>query len=110
MVLLNEATQWGLSEQEKEEEMTLSMRRFVSVLTVMAIMAAMLAVMAAPAFAQAQSPQANCVGVLASHSEPGRTKGQAVSHTATTTKGVGEEAKSLAREAEPRGDQRCSLG
>jgi len=86
------------------------MRRIVLLVTVVLVMAAMLAVTAAPAFAQAQSPQANCVGVLASHSEPGRTKGQAVSHTATTTKGVGEEAKSLAREAEPRGKEACSLG
>jgi hypothetical protein len=47
------------------------MRRIISVLTVMAIMAALLAVMAAPAFAETKSPVANCVGVLASHSEPG---------------------------------------
>jgi hypothetical protein len=87
------------------------MRRIVSVLTVMAIMAAMLAVMAAPAFAKAQSPQANCVGVLASHSEPG-TKGQeVVSPGAIKSKGaLGELVKSLAREAEPRGERPCSLG
>ena len=89
------------------------MRRIISVLTVMAIMAAMLAVMAAPAFAESQSPVANCVGVLASHAEPG-TKGQVVSEGATKSdkKGaVGELVKSLAREAPPRGDERpCSLG
>ena len=87
------------------------MRRIVSVLTVMAIMAAMLAVMAAPAFAEAQSPVANCVGELASHAEPG-TKGQVVSEGAKRDKvAVGELVKSLAREAPPRGDERpCSLG
>jgi hypothetical protein len=88
------------------------MRRIVSVLTVMAIMAAMLAVMAAPAFAEAKSPVANCVGVLASHAEPG-TKGQVVSEGAKSDKkgAVGELVKSLAREAPPRGDERpCSLG
>ena len=87
------------------------MRRIISVLTVMATMAALLAVMAAPAFAEAQSPVANCVGVLASHSEPG-TKGQeVVSPGAIKSKGaLGELVKSLAREAEPRGEHPCSLG
>ena len=87
------------------------LRRMVLVVTVVAVMAAMMLVMAMPAFAVAQSPQANCVGELASHAEPG-TKGQeVVSPGAIKSKGaLGELVKSLAREAPPRGDERpCSL-
>jgi hypothetical protein len=82
----------------------------VMVVTVVAVMAAMMLVMAMPAFAEAKSPVANCVGVLASHAEPG-TKGQVVSEGTKRDKGaVGELVKSLAREASPRGDERpCSL-
>ena len=77
------------------------MRRILMVLTVTALMAAMMMATAMPAFALS-SPKANCLGELASHLEPG-TKGQFVSHEATTTKGVGEEAKyatKLPREAD----------
>jgi hypothetical protein len=86
------------------------LRRMVLVVTVVAVMAAMMLVMAMPAFAEARSPVANCVGELASHAEPG-TKGQVVSEGAKSDKGaVGELVKSLAREAEPRGEEPCSLG
>ena len=80
------------------------LRRMVLVVTVVAVMAAMMLVMAMPAFAVAQSPQANCVGELASHAEPG-TKGQVVSEGTKRDKGaVGELVKRLAR-----GEVPCSL-
>jgi len=75
----------------------------LTLLAAVALMAAVMLVMAMPAFAEAKSPEVNCVGELASHAEPG-TKGQVGSQGAIGSKGVGELLKSLAR-----GEVPCSL-